>query len=122
MNAVGKTLVILNFIFAVVVGGLLVVDFATRSNWKQRAEEIQVAYNVLQSGRSATQSATGSVGKDLQTGTQERENLKGKLRDEEDTRRGGQANLEGMIADYREKHVDKDLAAAAAKEEWQRCT
>ena len=30
MNTVGKILVILNFVFAVVVGAFLVVDFATR--------------------------------------------------------------------------------------------
>jgi len=34
MNVTGKILVILNLVFAVVVGGFLVVDFATRTNWR----------------------------------------------------------------------------------------
>lgn len=33
MNVMGKILVILNFVFALAVGGFLVVDFATRTNW-----------------------------------------------------------------------------------------
>ena len=122
MNAVGKTLVILNFIFAAIVGGLLVVDFATRNNWKQRAEEIQAAYNVLKAGREATHNASGNVAKDLQTVTQERENFKEKLRDEENARKADQANFEVMIADYKQKLVDKDLAVAASKELSQRLT
>ena len=47
MNVTGKILVILNLIFAVVVGGFLVVDFATRSNWRNEyfrlRDEMQVA-------------------------------------------------------------------------------
>lgn len=47
MNVTGKILVILNLVFAVVVGGFLVVDFATRSNWRdaffKARDELQVA-------------------------------------------------------------------------------
>jgi len=35
MNAIGKTLVILNFLFAVIVGLLLVADVALRNQWKE---------------------------------------------------------------------------------------
>lgn len=47
MNIIGKILVILNLVFALVVGGFLVIDFATRTNWKQAydklKQEMQVA-------------------------------------------------------------------------------
>jgi myosin heavy subunit len=38
MNIVGKILVILNLLFALVVGGFLVMDVATRTNWKREIE------------------------------------------------------------------------------------
>lgn len=54
MNIVGKTLVIINLLFALATGGFLVVDFATRTNWKKAyellEEETKVAranYNTL---------------------------------------------------------------------------
>ena len=41
MNVMGKILVILNLVFAVVVGGFLVVDFATRKNWHDGYKKLQ---------------------------------------------------------------------------------
>lgn len=47
MNTVGKTLVVVNLLFALITGTFLVIDFMTRTNWKQRVEnqdmELQVA-------------------------------------------------------------------------------
>ncbi len=47
MRTIGIILVILNLIFAIVVAGFLVIDFATRTNWKQAYDtlkgEMQVA-------------------------------------------------------------------------------
>ncbi len=39
MNAVGKTLVVLNVVFALVTGGLLVFSYAARTHWREAAEE-----------------------------------------------------------------------------------
>ena len=41
MNTIGKILVVLNLVFALLVGGFLVIDFATRSNWKKEYEKLQ---------------------------------------------------------------------------------
>src|SRR5207302_7017497 len=41
MNTIGKILVVLNLIFALVVGGFLVFDFATRTNWKTSFESLK---------------------------------------------------------------------------------
>jgi chromosome segregation ATPase len=38
MNIVGKILVILNLLFALVVGGFLIIDVARRTNWKNEIE------------------------------------------------------------------------------------
>jgi hypothetical protein len=34
MNTMGKILVFINFLFALVIGGFMVIDFARRTNWK----------------------------------------------------------------------------------------
>lgn len=41
MNIVGKMLVIFNLIFALVVGGFLIIDMATRLNWKKAYEALE---------------------------------------------------------------------------------
>jgi hypothetical protein len=51
MNSIGKILVVLNFIFAVLVGGFLVVDFATRTNWKTVYDENKRQLSIAQSER-----------------------------------------------------------------------
>jgi hypothetical protein len=42
MNTVGKTLVIINLVFALLVAGFLVIDFATRTNWKNEFDKLKV--------------------------------------------------------------------------------
>jgi hypothetical protein len=53
MNTVGKILVILNFFFAVIVGAFLVVDFATRTNWKIAHDKLEAQIKVLEPDRQA---------------------------------------------------------------------
>jgi hypothetical protein len=59
MNTIGKILVILNFLFAVIVGLLLVMDFAMRNQWKD-------AYMALKS-ETKTVNDVGSVNKQAMT-------------------------------------------------------
>ena len=46
MNTIGKILVVLNLVFALVVGGFLVIDFATRTNWKTAYESLKSRYGI----------------------------------------------------------------------------
>lgn len=41
MNIMGRILVFLNLLFALVVGGFLLVDFSTRTNWKKAYDELE---------------------------------------------------------------------------------
>lgn len=54
MNIVGKILVILNLVFAVVTGGFLLVDLRTRTNWKIFAEQCQREMEVAQANSKAS--------------------------------------------------------------------
>jgi len=47
MNIVGKMLVVFNLIFALVVAGFLIIDVATRRNWKHAFEQLQTEFNVV---------------------------------------------------------------------------
>lgn len=47
MNTVGKILVILNLVFALITGGFLVIDFATRTNWKNSYEQLKRDTDVM---------------------------------------------------------------------------
>jgi hypothetical protein len=62
MNIVGKILVILNLVFAVAVGGFLVVDFATRTNWRK---EYEAAKKELDIARRNSETMAETTNKDL---------------------------------------------------------
>ena len=60
MTIVGKILVVLNLVFALVVGAFLTMDYATRTNWKQRYEEATRELQVMNvSSKTTTDSAVG---------------------------------------------------------------
>jgi hypothetical protein len=70
MNVVGKILVILNLLMALVTGAFLVIDFATRTNWKNYAESLKRELDVARHNNSATvgtQDELKKQAKDLQT-------------------------------------------------------
>ena len=82
MNTVGKTLVILNFLFAVIVGGFLVVDFATRSDWKAAYKSLNDQVTVLKADRdTAVDSMNPLINKNKELETK-LENLKKDMDDQ----------------------------------------
>ena len=61
MNIIGKILVILNLVFAVIVGGFLVVDFATRTNWREAHDNLQKEMKVAQGNWDAGGNTLGKA-------------------------------------------------------------
>jgi hypothetical protein len=53
MNTLGKILVILNFLFALVVGAFLAIDFATRQNWKTQIDAYKKELDVARANSQA---------------------------------------------------------------------
>lgn len=53
MNIVGKILVVLNLVFALVTGGFLAVDFVTRTKWKDHAEAVKREMEVATANSTA---------------------------------------------------------------------
>ena len=115
MNTVGKILVILNFVFALVVGGFLAIDFATRTNWAKAYKTLEKEIQVQNASRGAAQETTGTIvasSKDLQFKLDE---LKQKLKDENDAAKAMETTLGLQIDDLKNKLKDGDLSVAKSQ-------
>src|SRR4051812_13744735 len=83
MNTIGKVLVIFVFLFAIVVCFLSVLDFATRAQWREKADDLKRQVEVMAHGRATdklTYESTLAANKALQG---ELETAKQKLADAE---------------------------------------
>src|SRR4051812_49305756 len=83
MNTVGKTLVILNFLFAVIVGAFLVVDFVARANWKTAYDELKKDMVVAASSRDTYADDSGSLRAQIKTLNLDIEKQRNDLLDQE---------------------------------------
>ncbi len=66
MNTIGKILVILNFLFAIIVGVLLVVDFATHNQWREAYFALKNQTETAVKVGDVNKNAMTSVGRDYQ--------------------------------------------------------
>jgi len=54
MTVVGKILVFVNLVFSLVVGGLVLVVFSTRTNWEDYSTKLKAQYDVVNAERQQT--------------------------------------------------------------------
>ncbi|MGF1581410.1 MAG: hypothetical protein ACFCD0_18960 [Gemmataceae bacterium] len=66
MNTMGRILVILNLLFALFVGGFLVVDFATRKNWKDAYETLKQSVEIAKQNHAVAIKERNKHVRDLQ--------------------------------------------------------
>lgn len=117
MNTVGKILVILNLLFALAVGGFLVVDFATRTNWKAAYDKLQKEMEIAGLNQKAgvlTLSQLSKQAKDIQQARDkaeqdwnlertmlktERDTYKGQLEDEKDKAKAADLNHQKVLGE-----------------------
>ena len=122
MNTVGKILVILNFLFAVIVGAFLVADVATRNQWKEKYFELLKEANLSTKSRDVTLAVTGNVVRDYKDLQIELEQSYQKLKDQEEAAKAMKVNLQVDIADRDNKLKDADLSLKQALAAKQRLT
>lgn len=103
MNIIGKILVILNFIFALVVGGFLVIDFATRTNWKTAYDNLKREMDQLKASRDASGLAMASSVTREKQAKIELDEVKQKLGDKEVEMKALEDRLVKDIEDYKLK-------------------
>jgi hypothetical protein len=114
MNTVGKILVILNFLFAIVVGAFLVVDFVARANWKKAYEERERYLQVVNADRDTHADDASKYRGDNKDLVLQLEKLKGDLLDQELKAKAEVANLEIKVSDANTKAKDADLSLQKA--------
>lgn len=86
MNVMGKILVILNLVFAIVVAGFLVVDFATRTKWAEAYKKLELEMQVAE---RSVQVVPGTLSKQeamIRTLTQQRDEARQQILNLEDER------------------------------------
>jgi len=114
MNTVGKILVILNFLFAVVVGAFLVVDFATRTNWKTENETLQKQVKIATAERdqhAGDGSEYRSKAKELEL---EIVKLTATLADQEAQTRVEVLSIQNKLEDAKNKAKEADISLTKA--------
>ena len=83
MNTVGKTLVVVNLLFALLTGGFLVVDFMTRENWKKRVDDYKHELEIAQAKTGEDGFTIGKVTVALREAQKKISELENKVKDDE---------------------------------------
>jgi hypothetical protein len=61
MNTLGKILVVLNFVFALVVGAFLTLKFATETNWKAGVEKLSAELDIARKDNQVFRDEVGGL-------------------------------------------------------------
>jgi hypothetical protein len=119
MNTVGKILVILNFLFAIIVGALLVMNAAIGNQWKEAYLAQKNEFIILKGGRDTEGNTSRNIANDLQRKALENDAQRQKLYEEEKVRAAMEAGYKVQIANLNEQIDDKqktnDVLTAAQK-------
>jgi hypothetical protein len=84
MNTVGKTLVIINLVFALLVAGFLVIDFATRETWKAGFDKLKGELDISRANTRTAQETNGSLLDKLKTAELNLNTVEKKLKNAQD--------------------------------------
>jgi len=119
MNIIGKILVILNFLFALIVGAFLAVDFATRQNWKTQIDEYQKELKVARANNQALSITMESVAAQVQAARADLDAKKLELAREQANFASKEVDLANQIkeADQRATLADVNFQKALAAQE-----
>jgi len=120
MNTIGKILVILNFLFAVTVGLLLVFDIALRNKWKEAHNSLIEEARVIHQSRDSQKNALAKILADYKEKLNEIEGMKLALKDAEAKRVGKEDALQIQIGELNAAIKDKQLLVEETKTAKQR--
>ena len=109
MNTIGKTLVILNFLFAIALGVVLILYVSVRTQWKDAHDKLLIETKIIKESRAATGDATRSVLNDNRTLAGELEKQKSVLNDAEVRMQALQGESKMQIAELNGKLNDSAL-------------
>lgn len=114
MNIVGKILVLLNLVFAVATGGFLVVDFATRTNWKRYAEGLERELAIAEASSNAAAQTRIELDRQAKKAKSEIETVRQSLKDKETELKAQILIVEHKVTEEELKAKDADATAQSA--------
>lgn len=109
MNTIGKILVILNLVFALVVGGFLVIDFATRTNWKRSYESLKQEWLVAEANYKVSIKTLADLTNEIKRKSADLETLKQELADKEKAAKAREDSLALQLQEANDRAKDADL-------------
>ena len=109
MNTIGKILVILNFVFALVVGGFLVIDFATRTNWRVAHERAKNELTVAKANYDVSTQTIAQLHNDLTRAKADRDTEKGKLVEQESLFKAERESLKLEVQTAKDQAMEADI-------------
>lgn len=116
MNTLGKTLVILNFLFAVIVAFLLAFDVGLRNKWKESHDSLAKKSDVLSASRDNNSVALEKILADYKEKLKEIDTLKQEMADFEVKRKAKEDEFDLEIARVNGALKDKELIVMATQE------
>src|SRR5438128_367637 len=120
MNTIGKILVILNLVFALVVGGFLVIDFGTRTNWRTAFENLKREMTVGETNTNISGKTLQELNNQVRRVEGENATLKQQLSDLAKVHATQLASQKLLVEDEMAKAKDADLNAQKAIAEKER--
>ncbi len=114
MNVVGKILVILNLVFALIVGGFLVIDFSARTNWKNAYDKLKAEMTVAGSNYDTSSKTLSDLNRQVRAAISKKDDAERELADERMKANAQKASLEAQVRGAQDKAKDADLAAQKA--------
>jgi len=115
MNIVGKILVVLNLVFALVVAGFLTIDYATRTNWKKAYDELKREMQVASVNTSTYQQTFGGMNNKVKKLETELEVERQKHSDDISLKDVALLEANNRIMEEMDKAKKADLAAKKAQ-------
>jgi hypothetical protein len=108
MNTIGKILVILNFLFAIIVGVLLIMVFAAHNRWKDRYYTLEKEALAQSGVVTTTGSSVEKIVSDYKKMQQELEADRLRFKTYEDDWKAIESGLKIDIATLNQKNLEKD--------------
>jgi hypothetical protein len=113
----GKILVVLNLLAALAVGGFLLVDFATRSNWKAAADQAQQEVTASRTTSGTLKITSLEIKSQLDKVTTERDALRKDLEKQKQDYEKKLAKQLDLTSDQEKQATESQVTANVAKAE-----
>ncbi|GIW81798.1 MAG: hypothetical protein KatS3mg105_3605 [Gemmatales bacterium] len=117
MTTLGKILVVVNFLFALITGAFIIMVFTVGTNWKDSYDKLHEYYKVSQANVKTYAEELADIKNTTEKELAKRDQELARLREENDTLKKDKDQLKGELAEARKQAKLSSIAAMSATEE-----